>query len=76
MVGLAVPTARRGHDDEARWYFGVYGRALMEELDPARSRLAVSAARSAVPASDRVRLRRSAGHQGKDAVTTGAAGSP
>ncbi|MFC7025711.1 Na+/H+ antiporter NhaA [Promicromonospora thailandica] len=53
-VGLAVPTARRGRDEEARWYFGVYGRALMEELDPARSRLAVSAARSAVPTSDRL----------------------
>jgi len=53
-VGLAVPTARRGHDDEARWYFRVYGRALMEELDSARSRLAVSAARSAVPTSDRL----------------------
>jgi NhaA family Na+:H+ antiporter len=54
VVGLAFPTARRGHDDEARRHLGFYGRALMEELDPARSRLAVSAARSAVPTSDRV----------------------
>lgn len=54
VVGLAVPTARRGHDDEARRHLGFYGRALMEELDPARSRLAVSAVRSAVPTSDRI----------------------
>lgn len=53
-MGLAVPTARRGRDDEARRHLGWYARALMEELDPARSRLAVSAARSAVPTSDRI----------------------
>ncbi|WP_229872378.1 Na+/H+ antiporter NhaA [Promicromonospora soli] len=54
MVGLAFPTALRGRDDEARRHLGFYGRALMEELNPARSRLAVSAARSAVPTSDRL----------------------
>lgn len=54
VVGLAVPTARRGRDDEARHHLGWYARALMEEFDPARSRLAVSAARSAVPTSDRI----------------------
>ena len=53
VVGLAVPTAR-GRDDEARRHLGWYSRALMEELDPARSRLAISAARSAVPAGDRI----------------------
>ncbi|MGW2095732.1 Na+/H+ antiporter NhaA [Promicromonospora sukumoe] len=54
VVGLAVPTARHGNDDEARLHFGFYGRALMEELDPTRSRLAVRAAQSAVPTSDRL----------------------
>lgn len=54
VVGLSVPTARRGHDDQARRDLGWYSRALMEDLDPTRSRLAVSAARSAVPTSDRI----------------------
>ncbi|KAA1425466.1 Na+/H+ antiporter NhaA [Mumia zhuanghuii] len=53
-VGLSVPTRRRGHDDETRRYLGFYGRALIEELDSSRSRLAVNAARSAIPTSDRV----------------------
>ncbi|MGH1564183.1 Na+/H+ antiporter NhaA [Mumia sp. DW29H23] len=54
LVGLSVPTRRRGREDEVRRYLGFYGRALVEELDSARSRLAVTAARSAVPTSDRL----------------------
>ncbi|WP_370616872.1 Na+/H+ antiporter NhaA [Mumia sp. Pv 4-285] len=54
VVGLSVPTARRGHDDEIRRYLGWYGRALIEELDSSRARLAVSATRSAIPTSDRL----------------------
>ncbi|KHL10616.1 Na+/H+ antiporter NhaA [Mumia flava] len=53
-VGLLMPTRKEVHRDELRRYLSFYGRALVEETDPIRSRLAVSAARAAVPAGDRL----------------------
>ncbi|MBW9209813.1 Na+/H+ antiporter NhaA [Mumia sp. zg.B21] len=54
LVGLSVPTRRRGREDEVRRYLGFYGRALIEDLESSRSRLAVTAVRSAIPTSDRL----------------------
>ena len=52
LVGLMVPTRSTQSAPGERIRF--YGRALIERADPARARLAVSAARSVVPANDRL----------------------
>jgi Na+:H+ antiporter, NhaA family len=52
LVGLLVPAARVDPAQGERLRF--YGRAAIEHADPARARLAVSAARATVPANDRL----------------------
>jgi Na+:H+ antiporter, NhaA family len=52
LVGLLVPAARV--DPEQRERLRFYGRAVIEHADPAKARLAVSAARATVPANDRL----------------------
>src|SRR3954451_10879198 len=50
LVGLLIPAARV--DPEQRERLRFYGRAVIERADPTKARLAVSAARAAVPAKD------------------------
>lgn len=52
LVGLMVPARATQSAPGERFRF--YGRALIESADPGRARLAVSAARSVVPANDRL----------------------
>jgi len=52
VVGLIVPARSTQTAPGERIRF--YGRALIERADPGRARLAVSAARSVVPANDRL----------------------
>jgi NhaA family Na+:H+ antiporter len=52
LVGLLVPAARVDPGQPERLRF--YGRAVIEHADPAKARLAVSAARATVPANDRL----------------------
>jgi Na+/H+ antiporter NhaA len=54
LVGLLIPAARV--DPEQRDRLRFYGRAAVEHADPAKARLAVSAARATVPANDRLQL--------------------
>lgn len=53
-VGLCVPVRHTSRREEVRLRLLFYGRALAEDRDATRSRLAVSAARSAVPTADRL----------------------
>jgi NhaA family Na+:H+ antiporter len=52
LVGLLVPAHRVESGQRER--VGIYGRALIERADPGRAQLAISAARAAVPANDRL----------------------
>jgi NhaA family Na+:H+ antiporter len=52
LLGLLVPAAPVDPAQRERLRF--YGRGLIEWADPARARLAVSAARATVPANDRL----------------------
>ncbi|MCU1612787.1 MAG: putative Na+/H+ antiporter protein [Frankiales bacterium] len=54
LVGLLIPAARV--DPEQRDRLRFYGRAAVEHADPAKARLAVSAARATVSANDRLQL--------------------
>ncbi|WP_228551587.1 Na+/H+ antiporter NhaA [Mumia zhuanghuii] len=54
VVGLCVPVRHTSRREEVRLRLLFYGRALAEDRDATRSRLAVSAARSAVPTADRL----------------------
>lgn len=53
-VGLCVPVRHTSRTEEVRLRLLFYGRALVEDRDATRSRLAVSAVRSAVPTADRL----------------------
>jgi NhaA family Na+:H+ antiporter len=52
LVGLLVPARKVESGQGER--FRIYGRALVERADPGRAQLAISAARAAVPANDRL----------------------
>jgi len=52
LVGLLLPAAPVETEQRERLRF--YGRALFEQADPARARLATAAARATVPANDRL----------------------
>lgn len=52
VVGMLIPARRVDHEQGERLRF--YGRAVIEQANPMRARLAVSAARATVPANDRL----------------------